>query len=261
MKLIFHFCVLIGCLLISNLLSAKQWVQTYALEAYVGPEIYYMHRTKEGGAYQSGILYGVRCGYDHIHRYKFYWGVDALWAQGTLKGENQENDLKSKFTDINVEARVGYTFQSKCWHCASFTPYTGGGYFWENNYYQHPSPLPVHFKNRFSYIPIGFLSQIFITPNWSIGVNFKVRYLLEAKQYVTHDPDHEKITQSYEERLQYRAEMPVNYFFCWGKHSLAISLVPFYEYRPYGHRANFPFDFLETKLKLYGATFKLLYLF
>lgn len=42
---------------------------------------------------------------------------------------------------------------------------------------------------------------------------------------------------------------------------MAVGLVPFYEYRFYGHRANFPFDFLETKLKLYGATLKLHYLF
>ncbi len=261
MKFTFYLYGLIGCLLISSFLPAKQWVQTYALEAYVGPEIYYMNRTKEGGAQQSGILYGVRIGYDHIHRYKFYWGLDALWATGILNGKNQETHLKSKFTDMNVEARIGYTFQSKNWHCASFTPYIGGGYFWENNDYQHPSPLPVHFKNRFSYLPIGFISQIFITPRWSIGANFKVRYLLEAEQYVTHDPKHKNLTQNYEERLQYRAEIPVTYFFCWGKNSLAVSLVPFYEYRSYGHRANFPFDFLETQLKLYGATLKLLYLF
>lgn len=260
MNLIFKACLLIGCFLVSSSLSAKKWIQTYALEAYVGPEIYYVRRTKEGGAEQSGALYGVRIGYDHIHRYKFYWGIDGLWAKGILEGKAQETRLKSILTDINVEARLGYTFQSK-WHCASFTPYTGGGYFWENNYYQHPSPLPIHFKNRFSYIPVGFLSRIFINPNWSIGANFKVRYLLESEQKVCHDPEHEKMTQHYEQRLQYRTEVPITYFICWKQHSLAVSLVPFYEYRPYGHLANFPFDFLETQLKLYGAILKLLYLF
>jgi hypothetical protein len=261
MKLIFKFCVLIGCLLASSSLSAKQWVKTYVLETYVGPEVYYIRRSKEGGSRQSGTLYGVRIGYDHIYRYKLYGGIDFLWAKGTLEGKAQENRLKSTFTDINTEVRVGYTFQSKYWHCASFTPYVGLGYFWEDNFYQHPSPLPVHFKNRFSYIPFGFLSQVFITPNWSIGTNFKVRYLFDATLFVSHDPEHENTTQHYEERLQYRVELPVTYFHCWKKHPLAVSLVPFYEYRPYGHRANFPFDFLETKLNLYGATLKFLYLF
>jgi hypothetical protein len=261
MKSLIKLGVLLGCLLASSFLIAEQWVKTYALQAYVGPEIYYIQRSKEGGAKQSGTIYGFRLGYDYIRRYKFYGGVDFLWARGTLEGKTQGDRIKSTFTDANIEARVGYTFQSKCWRCASFTPFVGFGYFWEDNFFKHPSPLPIHFKNRFSYVPFGFLSQIFITPNWSIGANFKVRYLIKSEVHASNDPEHEDITQNYDERLQYRAELPITYFVCWKRHSLAVSLVPFYEYRPYGHRPNFPFDFLETKLKLYGATLKFLYLF
>lgn len=261
MKLIHRFFVLMGCLLSLDCLSAQQWTKSYGLEAYIGPEIYYTQRVKEGGSKQTGTLYGVRIGYDRIQRYKLYWGIDALWARGILEGQTKENHLKSTLTDMNVEARIGYTFQSKNWRCASLTLYSGGGYFWENNFYQHPSPLTVHFKNRFSYIPIGFLSQIFVTPNWSIGANFKVRYLIESEHKVTNDPEHDHLTQHYEDRLQYRVDLPVTYFICWKKHSLAVSLVPFYEYRSYGYRANFPFDFLETKFNFYGATLKFLYLF
>jgi hypothetical protein len=263
MQFIFNLSVLIGCLFASGSLIAKQWVKTYALEAYIGPEIYYIYRTRGKETKQSGTLYGVRLGYDHIQRHKLYWGIDALWAQGILEGKTgkEKETIKSLFTDSNIEARVGFTFQSKFWRCASLTLYLGGGYFWEYNFYQHPSRLQVHFKNRFSYLPFGFLSQIFITSRWSIGANFKVRYLFESSVHVSHDPENDRATQNYEERLQYRAELPVTYFMCWNKHSLAVSLIPFYEYRPYGYRANFPFDFLETKLRLYGATLKLLYLF
>lgn len=252
------------------MLPANQWIKTYSLDPYIGPEIYYVKRLKEGGATQGGTIYGVRAGYDHVQRYRLYWGIDALWAQGTLNGNRKKETpqgefvkehLKSLFTDINVEARLGFTFQSRSWRCASFTPYAGLGYFWEKNCFQHPSPLQVHFKNTFTYIPVGFLSQIFVTPCCSLGFNFKVRYLLEAEQKVKGDPEYGTLTQHYEERLQYRAELPVTYFYCWGSHPLAVSLVPFYEYRPYGHRANFPFDFLEIKLKLYGATLKVQYLF
>lgn len=251
------------------LLSANEWVKTTSLNPYLGPEIYYVKRLKEGGSSQAGTLYGARIGYDRVKRYKFYWGIDGLWAQGTLEGKRKrevsdgivKDHYKSILTDINAEARLGYTFQSKNWRCASFTPYSGLGYFWEKNCYKHPSPLQVHFKNTFSYIPVGFLSEIFITPSWSTGFNFKLRYLIEAEQKVEHDPDFGTLTQHYEEKLQYRAELPVTYYNCWERHSLAVSLVPFYEYRPYGHRANFPFDFLELKLKLYGATLKFHYLF
>jgi hypothetical protein len=260
MRALLKFIILFGCF-VSNLLPAKQWVKTYALEAYIGPEIYYVQRTKEGGAKQSGTLYGVRLGYDHIRRYKLYWGIDALWAQGALDGKMEDDHIKSTLTDINIEARLGYTFQSKSWRCASVTPYMGLGYFWENNCFRHPSPLPIHFQNRFTYIPLGFLSQIFVTPNWSIGVNVKVRFLFDSEMHASHDPEHDDSTQIYKEYLQYRIELPINYVFCWKSHSLAAGLVPFYEYRHYGYQANYPFDFLDTKLRLYGVTLKLFYLF
>ena len=260
MKFLFKLSALLGFLLPSTL-PAHQWVKTYSTAPFIGPEIYYVKRLKEGGAEQTGTLYGVRVGYDHVRRYKLYWGLDVLWATGTLEGGVRDEKLKSQFTDINPEARVGYTFQSKYWRCASFTPYVGLGYFWEKNNYKDPSPLSIHFTNQFSYVPVGFLSQVFILPNLSVGVNFKVRLILEGKLYVSHDPQHDDSTQNYDEKPQYRVEVPTTYFFCWKNHPLGVSLVPFFEYRHYGHRANFPFDFLDTKLKLYGATLKLLYLF
>ena len=250
-------------------LDANPWCKTYELDPYIGPEIYYVKREKEGGSTQCGTLYGVRVGYDRVGRYKFYWGIDALWARGILtgtkkretpNGEMIKERLKSELTDMNVEARLGFTFQSR-WRCASFTPFGGLGYFWEKNCYKHPSPLEIDFKNHFTYATGGVLSQLFITPTWSVGLNFKLRYLIEAEQKVEGDPEHGKLTQHYEEKLQYRTELPLTYFYCWRLHSLAISLVPFYEYRQYGHRPNFPFDFLEVKLKLYGATLKFHYLF
>lgn len=247
--------------LLTTSLAAQNWVKGYSLDPYIGPEIYYVDRLKEGGAAQKGALYGFRIGYDHVKRYKLYWGIDALWAKGMLTGHAAKERLKSEFTDSNAEARLGFTFASKSWRCASFTPYTGLGYFWESNNYQKPSPLTVHFKNTFSYVPGGFLSQIFLAPQWSLGLNFKLRYILEGDQKVTHDPKYGKLTQRYEEKFQYRVEVPMTRFFSWNCLSLAASLVPFYEYRCYGHCANFPFDFLETKLNLYGATLKIHALF
>lgn len=248
-------------LLCTGSLYAKQWVKTYSDAAFIGPEIYYMERTKEGGAKQTGVLYGARIGYDRIQRCKLYWGADALWAQGILNGKKEDFRLRSQFTDANIEARFGYTFQCKSWRCASFTPFVGFGYFMEKNDYKHPTPLQVHFDNRFSYAPVGFLSEIFITPTFTLGLNFKVRVIMEGWQTVTHDPEHGRMTQHYDEKLQYRVELPLTYFFNWGCAALATSLDPFYEYRKYGHRANFPFDFFETQYQLYGATLKLFYLF
>lgn len=261
MTVFFQVCSLCTFLLLSSHLCAQRWVQSYTTDPYIGPEIEYVQRIKEGGAKQTGPLYGARIGYDYVKRYNLYWGVEGAWAKGCLEGNVQGEKLKSELTDINLEARIGFTFQSECWRCLSFSPYVGVGYFWEKNHYQHPSPLRVHFDNTFSYVPVGFLSQIFLTPSWSLGLNFKVRIILEGEQKVTHDPKYGELTQHYQEKLQYRVELPVTRFFCWNTYSLGISLVPFFDYRQYGHRANFPFDFLDTKLQFYGATLKLLYLF
>jgi hypothetical protein len=230
-------------------------------QIFIGPEIYHVKRTKEGGAQQQGELYGVRFGYERIKRYKIYWGMDALYATGTLNGRRQEERLRSTLTDINLEERIGYTFQAKCGFQPSLTPFFGLGYFWENNDYKHPTALHLHFHNRFSYIPVGFLSSIRLNVNLSIGFNFKARIILEGKNETSNDPNFDHFTQHYEEEIQYRFELPLTYELEWCKNELGISLVPFYEYRNYGHRANFPFDFLETKFKLYGATLKFLYLF
>ena len=167
-------------LLLSMPVHAQIEHKTCRFAPYIGPEIYYVKRTKEGGTQQTGTLYGVRVGVDSIQRYKIYWGADALWATGCLKGSRDNVRLKSQLTDTNVECRLGYTFQSKYGCRPSLTPYLGAGYFWETNCYKHPSPLTVHLKNTFAYIPVGFLSQIYLTPSWSIGLNLKVRILWDG---------------------------------------------------------------------------------
>lgn len=229
---------------------------------FVGPEIYTVKRSRDGGSVQTGVLYGGRLGYDYIRRYAFYAGLDGLYAQGTLNGHSGEGRaLSSLLTDANVEGRFGYTFQSKACHHVSFTPYVGYGYFWETNSYKHPSPISVHFHNHFSYIPVGFLSRFFLYPDLSLGLNVKARLPLEGKTKVTNDPDADHLTLHYEQHIQYRIDLPVVYYFCWRDQSLAIGIVPFYEYRHYGYHANFPHDFLDTKFRLYGGNLQLLYVF
>jgi len=253
--------LLFALLAMPLMLPAVQWVKSFSSACFMGPEVYEMRRVKEGGSKQNGILYGMRFGCDRVRRLSVYWGCECLWAQGSLTGRVGKDKLKSILTDMNVEVRLGYTLQSKCWRCLSFTPYAGIGYFLEKNDYRSPSPLPIHFKNDFYYVPVGFLSEVFITPRWSVGMNVKVRILLEGRQKVSHDPEHDAWTQHYEEKLQYRVEWPLSYFMNWKCYTMGFSLVPFIEYRHYGRRANFPFDFFDTQLNLYGATLKWLCLF
>lgn len=227
----------------------------------IGPEIYYVDRTKKQGAKQKGTLYGFRATIEEVISSKYYWAVDFLWAKGELKGHSDESILKSTMIDQNLEVRFGYTFTCQMFPSVFFTPFLGAGYFSEQNDYKSPSPLKVHFKNTFGYIPLGFLFRYFFNPCLSAGCNFKARYLFQSSNKVSRDPDYGVLFQHYKEEWQYRLELPVSYSFFLGCQPFSLIISPFYEYRSYGYQVNFPFDFIETKFNLYGATFKLVYAF
>lgn len=242
----------------------------------IGPEIYLMQRDKEQGAFQQGVMYGIRLQLDRIKRKGFYWGFEGLWAQGSLKGKLKADPsfspdlshlkvsdvkVKSCLTDANFEERLGFTFQTKNSYRLTFTPYLGLGYFWEYNHYELPKNSPFHFNNEFLYVPVGFFSQITLFSDLKIGLNFKLRVLIHGSQRVTNDSKYVDHDMNYEEKLQYRGEVPVTYNFCYKSYFLGINLTPFYEFRDYGSKINFPQDFYRTSYQLYGATGKFLFLF
>src|SRR5204862_454619 len=100
--------------------------------------------TREGGASQSGCLYGVRGSFERIGRYKWYLGIEGLYGRGAINGHSGSGvKLKSTLTDRFIEGRFGYTFQAKCRLIPSFTPFIGYGYADETNHYKSPSPLIV----------------------------------------------------------------------------------------------------------------------
>lgn len=301
MKRLFAVGTLLIGLLSSHLnLSAQESIRECPATFSIGPEIYGMKRHNEGGAKQQGTMYGVRLTFEYLKRHRFYWGLDGLWAQGYLNGKiklpplvpllpplnsettndfsllsdaqsspsslpnnfsEQHIDVKSRFTDANVEWRLGFTFQTRDSYCFTFTPFVGLGYFWEYNHYEKPVSHAFHFDNEFLYVPFGFLSQVFVYPNVSLGLNFKTRWLVNGHQKVSHDPDFPDHDISYEEKFQYRGELPVSYYFDWNCLALGVNITPFYEYRNYGARVNFPQDFHETNYQLYGATGKFFFLF
>lgn len=226
---------------------------------YIGPEFYHLRRTREGGTWQRGQIYGVRIGYDRIKRCRLYWGADALYGQGRINGRSGTNDkLTSTFTDEQVEGRFGYTLQSKKGARPSFTPFIGFGYQQEINDFRSPSPLKLKFRTYYYYFLTGFLTSIDISPHLSVGTNFKVRFMQEPKCRVS-DPDLDDITQQIKERVCYRVEVPISYRFCSFTDHLELDLVPFYELRHYGGLENFPFDFFETKLRFYGISIQFSY--
>jgi len=229
---------------------------------YIGPEVYNACRKREGGTRQDGCIAGVRIGYEHVKRYRLYWGIEGLYASGRLSGHGgNDTHLKSDLTDAMVEGRFGYTIASKCAYRPSFTPYVGGGYFSERNDYKHPSPIHVHLKTEYSYIAYGFLSHVFPIPWWELGLNVKCRAPLNTQCKISNDPEFDNFTLGVENMTQYRIELPNTYHPCPGERKLTFSVTPFYEYRVYGRQNNFPFDFLKTEFNIWGANVLLLYFF
>lgn len=227
----------------------------YPHKFYIGPEFYYVQRKRAAGTKQCGDIYGVRGGYDRIKRLSIYWGFEFLYGSGNLHGKSGlGRKIKSHFTDEEIEGRLGYTFQSKKSCRATLTPYLGYGYFRETNKFCHPTPVRLKFQNCFNYVTAGFLSSIYLYPQLTVGINFRANIMMHAKCRVSHDPDFDNSTQYIKDKVNYRVELPFCYSFAKTCNHLEIDLVPFYEHRHYGGRENYPFDFHDTKLRIYGVS-------
>ena len=75
----------------------------------VGPEIYYLKRKKEGGSYQSGVLYGGRATFERNKVPGIYYALDAYAAYGRINGKTSSGKkLKSKILDSEFQGFLGY---------------------------------------------------------------------------------------------------------------------------------------------------------
>jgi|ERR1700733_3582251 len=227
-----------------------------------GSETYHFHRAREGGTHQSGRIDGLRVGIDRIKRYGWYIGADYLYAKGQLKGETATGRLvRSELTDQIYEVRLGFTLQQKNCKHPFITPFVGWGNFKEINDFFLPSPLPCKFTDTFDYYTVGFLSGVNFTPLLTMGINFKLRFMQDAKSEVSNDPLFDKVTLLIKDEMHIRVDLPLIYMPCGSLLGIGFQLAPFYEYRHFGGREGFPFNFRDTKFYLYGTKFALVYRF
>jgi len=228
----------------------------------IGPEFYQVHRTREGGTVQNGWISAGRATYDRIKAFGMYWGANALYGIGPLKGHTGFGDeIKSTFKDYQIEARVGFTFQTVKWIQPYITPFIGIGYRKEYNNFHEPSPLVLNFETKYPYGAFGVLSGVNICPQFSIGLNFKGEVMYDARCDVTGDQEMEDFTLLINDDWNYRIELPIIYRFCRCASGFEMQLTPFYEHRHYGGRENYPFDYIDTKLMLWGFNLLLSYRF
>lgn len=226
----------------------------------VGPEVYGIKRLKQGGTYQNGRMDGLRAGFDRIKSYGWYLGADYLYASGRLKGETVTGrTLKSVMTDQIFEVRGGFTLQQNTNGYPFFIPFLGAGHFKEINDFKPPSPLTCKFADSFNYAACGFLSGVNLNPLLSMGINFKVRLMLDGQSHVTNDPKFNEVHLTMLEETHYRVELPITLMPPNTLGDSFFQLVPFYEFRHFGGREGFPFNFIDTKFHLYGLRASIIY--
>lgn len=218
----------------------------------IGPEAYYVERTRATGANQTGVLYGGQIGYNRIRKWATYWGIDTYYASGPLHGRNASGmALKSTLTDWQLEGRIGYTIPY-------VTIFGGYGYLEERINFENPSPTTFHYRDAIQYITAGFLSRVNFTCRLSMGLNAKVKWMTQGKSHVSNDPDNPPLTLLMNNEIQYRIELPVNYGL---KKGFEASFIPFYECRHYGGHESYPYDFIDTQYQIWGTQIMLSYWF
>lgn len=226
-----------------------------AYYARVGAEVYYFQRSREGGTQQSGRMDGIRFSIDRVKGAGLYLGADLLYSNGDIGGYNSRGKkLISEVTDFIVEGRVGFTFMIPFGRFPFIIPYAGYGYFNEENQFLPPSPLTYTTTDKFQFVAAGFLSGLNFTPQVSMGINIKARFMLNGHSYVTKDPDFEDVTLRMNDESQYRVEIPFAYIFCERYVNVEAIISPFFEYRHFGGKEGYPFNFIDTKFYLLGAT-------
>ncbi|MCH9610413.1 MAG: hypothetical protein S4CHLAM81_12840 [Chlamydiales bacterium] len=224
----------------------------------VGPEVYYLRRQRAGGTKQTARMDGIFVDYDRLHRYSWYFGGSYSYAQGRLKGHSgSQSDILSTLTDKLWELRFGYNFQRRGESGYFVAPYGGYGRFDEVNDFHPPTPLLFKFHNSFNFVSVGFLSGVNLSPLFSMWINFKMKFMLNGETKVTDDPVMGDSTLLMNNEVLARIEVPLIFSPPSVRMGLEFVMEPFYEFRHYGGREGFPFDYIDTKYNLYGANFAL----
>ena len=224
----------------------------------IGPEVFYIRRMRDGGTKQVARMDGICVDYDRLKRYSWYFGGTFSYAEGRLKGHSgSQTEILSTLTDKIWEGRFGYNFQRRGEKGYFVAPYGGYGYFDEINDFHPPTPTPLKFKNTFNFVSAGFLSGVNLSSVFTMWINFKMKFMLNGTTKVTDDPVMGDSTLLMNNEVLARIEVPLIFSPAFVRMDLEFVVDPFYEFRHFGGRPGFPFDYIDTKYNLYGANFAL----
>ena len=211
----------------------------------LGPEVYYAKKIRASGSKQRGVLFGAELSFNRIKPCTFYFGADGYYAKGILKGTNASGRaIRSSLIDMQAEGRIGYNFPY-------FTPFVGYGYLEENNNFLAPSTNQFHYHDSIQYLTVGFLSYYPIKNRIFIGLDAKVKEMVDGRCRISNDPLNPPVTLLIGNERQYRVDLPLSYKS--ERSGLFVTFDPFYEYRHYGGHESYPFDFIAIQYQIWGG--------
>lgn len=189
---------------------------------------------------QKGWLYGVRGNINSYLNEVFYLGAEVGYQYGNLKGDSDieqvnivldevfvENTVKSKYSDFWVEGRIGAKLGSLGGY---LTPYFVLGYEKEHNNFVSPSPLELKTSLGYGYLGCGAISQWFLMPNLSVGLNAKLKWMFNSQHKTSGHVDLEDKSFSCANCFHYTVEVPFTFY---SAPNAIFALVPFYQYKNY----------------------------
>ncbi|MCB1119596.1 MAG: autotransporter outer membrane beta-barrel domain-containing protein [Chlamydiia bacterium] len=213
-----------------------------------GPTVYWLKRHRQGGAVQDGVMLGGRLAVERDIANGWFWGLDGAVAYGRLHGETGDDQrLKSRFLETKFEGNFGYAISDLFVSRWRLTPFAGYTYYHNNNRFISPSPLQVRFEDDVHMAHLGLTIDRLCFDPFEFGLRFRFKWMLEGESHVKDDPVHSEVTLKMDEKYQFALELPIAIPACH------LVIVPFYTYRHFGGRENFPFDFLDTKYHSVGA--------
>lgn len=227
---------------------------SFTQDISIGPQCYYLLRQREGGSTQRGVLGGARISYERVKDFGFYIGLFCDYARGRINGHTGAfRPLASKFSDFEAQGLLGFTLTNNTLCPIRFIPFVGLGYLREINKFIPPSALTVRFLDNIEYASFGFLSTVKIFPNFEAGLRVTVKHMLEGRCKVSEDPESVDTNLIMANETQYAFDFPMTYSFSKNWRRYKMTFMPFIQFRHYGSRENYPYDFKETRFNVYGA--------
>jgi hypothetical protein len=217
----------------------------------LGPEAYYLVRTRQGGTKQDGGMVGINAKYERIRRWGLYGALEYNGGWGELSGKDAANNsILSSLSQQQVEARGGFNFQFKTGRKAYFLPFVGYGYFYQENSFVDQG---LNFIDYFPYASIGAQIGMNLTPCTTVALLVKGDWMLEGNTRIEGIQELGTVKMNMEADWQYYAELPITLRKSLGCHCFYAIVTPFFQLRHFGGLPSFPVDFIDTRYRSYGA--------